>query len=596
MPAARLMVLKFGGSVLQSLQDVHRVVQEIYRWRREGYHVVAVVSAIGDVTNQLSLQAQSFAEDRDPVKQALLLATGELQSAAWLGMALDRAGISSFVCDEQVAGLRTIGEPLDASLSGVDTTGLLDKLQQRGVLVVPGFIGRSECGSMSLLGRGGSDLTALFLAAQLQADRCRLIKDVDGLYEFDPKQSGHPRRFRSIDYDRALTLDESIVQHKAIRFARQAGLNFEVASLFSRHGTQVGPFSESCLQPSADPGKGRLPRLRVALIGLGSVGYGVYHQLTELFGDQFQVVAVAVRHPRKAQALGVPDALIVADAEAAIRGDCDVVVELVGGVTLPDAWARLALQLGKHVVTANKSLLARQAAELETLARQQEVRLLFSAAVGGGLPVLETIESLTPGDPVVEVRGLLNGTSNFVLDQARQGHSFDQAIQLARQAGCAEQDSRHDLEGVDAAEKLVLIAARCGWPMSTAGVKRQVLSAEIVDRFDWDTGRVLRQVTRVSRSAEGCLAAVEVRALPVEHPYASVRGAGNFVVIETCSGDTVLLRGCGAGRWPTTASVMGDLLQLVRQQAGDGPAENSWQASCPSQASDASVKASFVSV
>src|SRR5215471_1534560 len=190
-------VLKFGSSVLRSEDDLPRVVDEIYRWTRGGHRVIAVVSALGSTTDELFAKARRFGECAD-CAVAELIATGETTSAALLGLALDRAGIPCVTLGAKRIGLETGGAVLDASPRALDTERLLRALADDPVAVVPGYIGCTEDGRTSLLGRGGSDLTALFIAHQVKADLCRLIKDVDGLYECDPAESiTSPLRYRT---------------------------------------------------------------------------------------------------------------------------------------------------------------------------------------------------------------------------------------------------------------------------------------------------------------------------------------------------------------------------------------------------------------
>src|SRR5262245_38452468 len=193
-------VLKFGSSVLRSEDDLPTIVHEIYRHYHEGSGVIAVVSAFGDMTDQLMRRAESLCGQPDQSALAALLATGEATSSALLGLALSRAGIPARLLDAAQVGLRTVGDRLNADPIAIDSARLLGEAR-RAIVVLPGFVGRSENGDTTLLGRGGSDLTALFLAQRLSA-RCALIKDVAGLYTSDPAQvmrAGRPRSRCDVD-------------------------------------------------------------------------------------------------------------------------------------------------------------------------------------------------------------------------------------------------------------------------------------------------------------------------------------------------------------------------------------------------------------
>lgn len=243
--ARDVIVLKFGSSVIPSERALPGVVEEIQRHVRDGKRVVAVVSAIGGATDSLLAHAKQFgtAESSDHHAHALAayVATGESQAVALLGLACAWGGLEAEVLDAGAIGLRTRGDPLDSSPTSLDASLLEAALRRAPVVIVPGFVGRDAHGRATLLGRGGSDLTALFIAQHLGA-RCRLLKDVDGLYDRDPAGPDglSARRFARIAWDDVLALDEGIVQHKAVRFARSAGLSFEVGLAGAGGGTVVG--------------------------------------------------------------------------------------------------------------------------------------------------------------------------------------------------------------------------------------------------------------------------------------------------------------------------------------------------------------------
>ncbi len=235
-------VLKFGGSVLRDELHVRAAAEEVARVVHHGARVVAVVSALEGTTDALLARAKTFAPQPQPFATAQLLATGELACAALLGLALDSIGVRAETLDTARAGLRTQGNPLDATPVECDSPGVTEALGRARAVVVPGFAGRDEQGRTTLLGRGGSDLTALFLAHRLGAS-CRLVKDVDGLYEWDPSRPGtRPRRFATLPWSAALELDGTIVQHKAVRWAREHRLPFEVGALGAHDATRVGDY------------------------------------------------------------------------------------------------------------------------------------------------------------------------------------------------------------------------------------------------------------------------------------------------------------------------------------------------------------------
>jgi len=239
MSESELVVLKFGSSVLRTDRDLPAVVNEIYEWWVQGHRVVAVVSAFGNTTDLLTQCAYSVCDEPNPSLLAALLATGEASSSTLLGLALQQAGIPATVRNPEQAGLTTLGPVLDAELIGLDKAKLFSDLQT-GVVVLPGFVGRDD-GGTTLLGRGGSDLTALFVALQLDG-HCNLVKDVNGLYTNDPNsETGNSaRRFVQVSYDTARQVGGSVVQIKAIDFAEKHRLTFTVSSVGSDVSTEVG--------------------------------------------------------------------------------------------------------------------------------------------------------------------------------------------------------------------------------------------------------------------------------------------------------------------------------------------------------------------
>jgi homoserine dehydrogenase len=265
MRGSPLIVLKFGGSVLIDESTLRLAVHEIYRWRRQNHRVVAVVSALAGVTDELLRRCARVGGPPAPASVAALVSTGELQSAALLALHLGRAGLSATVLTPGAITLVAIGPALDASPIDVNAAPLERALARDGVVVIPGYVAQDADGRTCVLGRGGSDLTALFLAHRLQADCCRLVKDVDGLYERDPAEPGPPpRRYAVASWSDALATDGTIVQHKAVRFAAAYALEFELGRLNDGVPTRIGP-GPTAFHPAtrgtavATGGRGRRP-------------------------------------------------------------------------------------------------------------------------------------------------------------------------------------------------------------------------------------------------------------------------------------------------------------------------------------------------
>ena len=554
---SNITVLKFGSSVLRDETDLPRAVHEIYRRWRSGSQVLAVVSAIGQTTDQLLQRAESLTAEPHSRSVAALLATGEATSAALLGIALHRAGLPVKVLSAEQANLRTSGEPLDAEPTDVDAGKIREHLRD-SIVVVPGFVGVDASGEPTLLGRGGSDLTALFLADRLDADAV-LVKDVAGLYESDPHIGDfRPRRFIRASWETARRVGTKVVQEKAVRFAEECGLSFSITAAGSNLTTEIGAWLDELTTERAET-----RRLRIALLGCGTVGGGVFRALASL-PEFFEVVAVADRNKNKAQAVGVPDHLLTPDAIEAIERDCDVVIELFGGIEPTRQYIEHALDLGRHVVTANKALLAQEADRLERLAEKRNVHLHYSAAVGGVMPALEAVART----PVLRsFSGIVNGTCNFICDELANGRDFDEAVRAAQSAGFAEADPTLDISGADAAQKLSLLARTAfGIRLSTDDISVEGITDLDAGRVGSaaERGNVIRLIAECTRTSDGFHASVRPLELIASHPLALATGAENCLLLETNDGETVTVRGRGAGRWPTTEAVVADLFDLYR--------------------------------
>lgn len=549
-----LIVLKLGGSVLTDRDALRRAVHEIYRWHREGWRIIAVPSALAGVTDARLRAATDYSPRIRPHALAASLALGETQSASELNLVLDRAGIPSVVLSPGAIGLRAAGPALDADPIDVNADRIRAALRH-AVAIIPGFLGIDANGATVTLGRGGSDLTALFLAHRLRADRCRLIKDVDGLYHHDPALPGPPPdRYTAITWADALRLDGSIVQHKAVAFALEHAISFEVTRINGTNPTIVGP-GPSRLEPPPAPPR---PPLTLALLGFGTVGAGVHALARELPGIEIRGIARKRPVPPDAAIDGVP--FVPADRIPALGAD--VVIEAIGGVEPARSLVAAALEAGSHVITANKSVIAAHGPELRALADRAGVRLLFSASVGGSVPVLEHIRFADR--PVIALRGILNGTTNFVLDRIAAGEPWPRALAEARALGLAEADPSRDLDGQDAADKLAVIAQVAGAPpLRTPSIPRDPLSPQ---RFQAASGTAPRQVAAITLDADGARASVRIQELDPQDPLARITEESNGVELRFRDHSTRLIHGRGAGRWPTAESVIGDLLELIRDR------------------------------
>jgi homoserine dehydrogenase len=549
-------VLKFGSSVLRTPASLPIAVAEIYRHYRRGRRVIAVVSAFEGVTDRLLEEVSPGGEAPDPATLAVLLSTGEIASAAQLVAALHRAGVPARYTDPRDIGLTASGDRTNAELTQVRVDRIEALFQATPVLVIPGFFAQAPDGSLALLGRGGSDLTALYLAAELRA-KCILLKDVDGLYEADPARSvvgeREPRRFTEADYATAEACAGSLVQPKAVRFARDRALTLHLARVGHPQRTRIGQ-GPSLFGPTPTE-----RRIRVALLGLGTVGAGVFDYCAR-FPEVFEVVAALVRTPEKHRARGVPGSLLVSTPEQVFAREPGVVVEALPGIEPALACIKTALDRGLRVVTANKALLA---SEWDSLAQRlvgpgRPIR--YAGAVGGAVPMLEMVEALAAAGSIHRIRGVVNGTCNYVLDRRSAGESFADAVRSAQEKGFAEADPSADLGGLDSARKIEILgrAAFGGVPQREAvlGIdEKSSSSANELQDGRWALTAV------AERTGGGFRYSVAPRLLLATDFLAGARGAENRLEITTGNGAIVALQGLGAGRVPTATAVFADLLE-----------------------------------
>ncbi|MDF1810244.1 MAG: hypothetical protein P1U42_11175 [Phycisphaerales bacterium] len=555
----QVIVLKFGGSVLLNEQRLRIAVHEIYRWRREGYQVVAVVSALAGRTDELVSKCTLLSEGASRSCKASLLAAGENESASLLGIHLDRAGIPALVLSPASMSLIAEGDPLNSNPVSVNVEILFHALRKDGVVIVPGFVGIDESGAAVTLGRGGSDLSAIFLARSLNADRCRLIKDVDGLYESDPATAlSRPRRFKNASYQDALDTDGSIIQHKAIEFAMQHNIEFELGNFNCVFPTFIGT-----TQSVFDEVEHNLEPTTVAICGLGTVGGGVVDLIKQLTED-FNIIGAACCTPAKHKHLIPFVGRLEKDAIGLAGSKADVVLELIGGVEEAQAIVLNAIRNGSHVISANKALVAKSGERLKSEAYELGVDFRYSASVGGVAPILEAINGTCQfvlSSPVQSVRAVLNGTGNYVLCAIGKGGVLEDSISDAQKLGYAESDPTRDLDGRDSLDKLFVIAQDLGWKVDQNNV---ILGS--INEWVQSNKHVNQPVRHVARVNDGS-ASVQVEQVdPCDKrdPLAQLENEWNAAQIQYENGITRTIRGKGAGRWPTSESVLADLLVVRR--------------------------------
>jgi homoserine dehydrogenase len=338
--------------------------------------------------------------------------------------------------------------------------------------------------------------------------------------------------------------------------------------------------------------------LRVALLGCGTVGSEVARLIVEQADDlrarvgrPLELVGIAVRRPNR-QRGSLDPALFTTDAHALVsRPDVDLVIEVIGGIEPARSLILAALAGGASVVTANKALLAQDGASLFAAAEAARADLYFEAAVAGAIPIIRPLRESLVGDEITSVIGIVNGTTNFILDKMDEvGAGFAEALAEAQELGYAEADPTADVEGFDAAAKAAILASLAFHTRVTAAdVYREgiteVTSSDIASARQIGCVVKLLALCQLSEAdADGRGRTVSVRVhpamIPRSHPLASVGGAYNAVFVESRSAGKLMFYGPGAGGSPTASAVLGDLVTVARNRVRGavGPGESSYAA------------------
>ncbi|HIY23090.1 MAG TPA: homoserine dehydrogenase [Candidatus Brachybacterium merdigallinarum] len=330
--------------------------------------------------------------------------------------------------------------------------------------------------------------------------------------------------------------------------------------------------------------------LKVAVLGAGTVGTEVLRllsqqgtELTQRIGAPLEVIGVAVRDADRDRGEHVPAELLTTDATALVR-EADLVVELMGGIEPARSLLLEAMAQGASVVTANKALLAQEGAALYEAADVHGVDLYFEAAVAGAIPLVRPVRESLAGDRIQRVLGIVNGTTNFILDaMSRTGASFEDALATAQELGYAEADPTADVEGHDAAAKASILASLAFHSrvrladVHCEGIT-QVRAQDIAAAARM--GRTIKLLSIVERipgeAGERISARVYPALIPQNHPLASVSEAYNAVFIEADAAGSLMFYGQGAGGSPTASAVLGDLVSAARARVfgGVGPRES----------------------
>jgi len=323
--------------------------------------------------------------------------------------------------------------------------------------------------------------------------------------------------------------------------------------------------------------------INVALLGLGTVGYGTWtvlrrnqEEILRRAGRPIRITWIAEKAQERARDLtrGASDINLTADAAAVLANpDVDIVVELIGGIEPARSFILQAIANGKHVVTANKALLAHHGTEIFAAAHAKGVMVAFEAAVAGGIPIIKALREGLTANRIEWIAGIINGTSNFILSEMRsRGASFAEVLKEAQARGYAEADPTFDIEGIDAAHKLTIMSAIAfGVPMQfdrayTEGISQ--LTREDI-RYAEEFGYRIKLLGITRRTPAGIELRVHPTLIPAKRLIANVEGVMNAVLVKGDAVGATLYYGAGAGAEPTASAVIADLVDVTRMHTAD---------------------------
>ncbi|SFP45162.1 homoserine dehydrogenase [Nitrosomonas cryotolerans] len=321
--------------------------------------------------------------------------------------------------------------------------------------------------------------------------------------------------------------------------------------------------------------------INIGLLGIGTVGSGTFavlkrnrEEIARRAGREIVIKIIADRDLEKARCLA-GDGIVVTDNvyEVIEHPDIDIVVELIGGLTIARELILKAIAQGKHVVTANKALLASYGTEIFAAAHEKGVMVAFEAAVAGGIPIIKALREGLTANRLEWIAGIINGTANFILSEMREkGLPFETVLDQAKQLGYAEADPAYDIEGIDAAHKITIMAAIAfGIPVQfdkayIEGITK--LTREDI-RYAEELGYRIKLLGITKRVSSGIELRVHPTLIPVRRLIANVEGVMNAIVVKGDAVGTTLYYGAGAGAEPTASSVIADLVDVTRMHTAD---------------------------
>jgi homoserine dehydrogenase len=341
--------------------------------------------------------------------------------------------------------------------------------------------------------------------------------------------------------------------------------------------------------------------VKVGLLGIGTVGSGTFHvlernreEITRRAGRRIEIAMVAARDLERARAIVGPGIPVVGDVRAVVTNpEIDIVVEVIGGTTVAKEAILAAIVRGKHVVTANKALLALHGNEIFAAARQHNVIVAFEAAVAGCIPTIKALREGLAANRIEWIAGIINGTCNFILSEMRaKGLPFATALAQAQRLGYAEADPTFDVEGIDAAHKVTLLSSIAfGIPVQFDRAYVEGIT-QLDDKditYAEELGYRIKLLGLTRRTSEGIELRVHPTLIPAQRIIASVDGAMNAILIKGDAAGVTMYYGAGAGSEPTASAVLADVIEVTRLMRAEPDERVPYLAFQPDAISDVSV-------
>lgn len=330
-----------------------------------------------------------------------------------------------------------------------------------------------------------------------------------------------------------------------------------------------------------------MKKIRIGLLGLGQIGGGVYQLLSKksaLLGSKtglrFEIVKILERDKKRARLVGAPLRLLTQNPLEILKDpSIDVIIELTGGVKPTESWYYEAFKSGKDIITANKALLAEKGEALFKAARLAGCQIFFEASVGGGIPLIKVLREGLVANQVEALAGIVNGTTNYILTQMSQNEmDFADALKLAQEKGYAEADPSFDIQGKDAAHKLVILV-RLAFATALKLTDFKIRGIDSISKIDIEYakrfGYVIKLIAQAKKVQGSVLASVEPLFLKTNHMLAKVDGSFNAVLFQGDETGDVLLYGKGAGVKPTASAVVADLVDWSKGLSSQLPGKSS---------------------